>query len=74
MECLAFAGAAFEHFEVFTGGLGSGDFGATSLQACIVKMEVGVDEVADVLEEEGGSLLAVFIDEDSELVVSAFRD
>lgn len=74
MESLAFAGAAFEHFEVLAGCLVSGDYGATAFEASVVKVEVGVDEVANVLEEEGGPLLAVFIDEDSELVVAAFRD
>lgn len=67
VEGLAFAGTALEHFEMFAGGFIGWNFCTTAFHAGIEEMQVGADDVADVFEKEGGALLAVFINVDTEV-------
>lgn len=74
VEGLAPAGAAFEHFEVFANGIVFGDFCSVALKPGVENVNAGVDEVADVAEEEGRALLTFLVDIDAEGVGTAFAN
>lgn len=60
VEALPLASAALEHVEMFARDLVGGHFGSVFLEAAVADVEVGFDEVGDIAEEGGSSLLAVF--------------
>ena len=74
MECLAFSGTAFEHIEMFPGGLISRRFGTVAFEASVEDVDAGGDEITDVTEEEGSALLTFLIDIDSKSFGAAFID
>lgn len=62
MECLAFEGATFEHFEVFASGFIGWDCWAVFIEAGVEEMNAGFDEVGNILEQKRSALLSVVVD------------
>ncbi len=65
VKALAGAGATVEHVEVFAFAVFGGKVGACFFKAVVEDFEVGFDQVGDIAQQRGSTLLAGFFDEDA---------